>query len=152
GDRRLVGYVVPEPGPEPGPEDGPEDGAVDPVALRAGVARVLPEFMVPPTVNGKLERRALPAPAYQGQAGQRAPRTPREEILCELFAQVLGIDRAGVDDSFFDLGGHSLLAMRLIGRIRLVFGVEVGIRAVFENPSVAMLAGYLDTAAEQLPR
>ncbi|HZR48020.1 MAG TPA: phosphopantetheine-binding protein, partial [Streptosporangiaceae bacterium] len=139
-----------------------EDGAVDPVALRAGVARVLPEFMVPAavvvlkalplTVNGKLERRALPAPAYQGQAGQRAPRTPREEILCELFAQVLGIDRAGVDDSFFDLGGHSLLAALLIARIEQRLGTKISLRDFLVIPTVAGIDSLLDAAAEQLPR
>jgi len=132
------------------------------VALRAGVARVLPEFMVPAavvvlkalplTVNGKLERRALPAPAYQGQAGQRAPRTPREEILCELFAQVLGIDRAGVDDSFFDLGGHSLLAALLIARIEQRLGTKISLRDFLVIPTVAGIDSLLDAAAEQLPR
>ena len=144
GDRRLVGYVVPVAGV-----------GVDPAGLRAAVAAVLPGYMVPSavlvlealplTVNGKLDRRALPAPEFAAGAG-REPSSPAEQVLCQLFAEVLGVERVGVQDSFFELGGHSLLVTRLISRVRSVLGVELGIRVVFDNPSVELLARSLDGA------
>ncbi|MEV4461241.1 thioesterase domain-containing protein, partial [Microbispora sp. NPDC049633] len=125
--------------------------------VRQRLARVLPEYMVPSalvvldrlplTPNGKLNRQALPAPEFRAE-GYRAPRTPREETLCGLFSEVLGLDRVGVDDDFFEMGGHSLLATRLTSRIRAVLDAEVPVRAVFEAPTVARLALYLDRAAE----
>jgi len=118
-------------------------------ALRGELAGELPEHLVPSaivvldalplTANGKLDRRVLPAPEYLGTAVKRAPRTPREEVLCTLFAEVLGVERVGIDDNFFELGGHSLLATRLISRLRSVLDVEVSIRALFEAPSVSGL-------------
>nr|WP_239062680.1 amino acid adenylation domain-containing protein [Streptomyces sp. SID13031] len=150
GDRQLVAYVVPAAG-----------AVADPAALRDAVARQLPEYMVPAgvvvltelplTAHGKLDRQALPAPVFSFQVGGRMPASPREEILCELFAQALGVDLVGVDDSFFDLGGHSLLAIRLISRIRSVLGVELAVRALFQNPTVALLAKALDQAGKSRP-
>ncbi|WP_406396450.1 amino acid adenylation domain-containing protein [Streptomyces sp. NBC_00887] len=149
GDRRLVGYVVPAAGSQ-----------VDPVAIRAAAAQALPVHMVPVavvvldalplTANGKLDRKALPAPVFAGGAG-REPSTPAEGILCELFAQVLGVERVGVDDSFFDLGGHSLLVARLISRVRSALGVELEIRTVFDHPTAESLARSLDETGEAWP-
>ncbi|MEU5980022.1 amino acid adenylation domain-containing protein [Streptomyces sp. NPDC047315] len=154
GDERLVGYAVPS------AEATVEQGRpVEPAELREFVGRRLPEYMVPAavvvldelplTVNGKLDRAALPAPDYGGSAGGRSPRTPQEEVLCGLFADVLGLPDVGVDDSFFELGGHSLLAARLVSRIRAVLGVEMAIRAIFESPTVAGLAVRMDVGDQQ---
>ena len=141
GNKRLVAYVV-----------GAAGAAVDAAELRSHVGRSLPDYMVPSafvglerlplTPNGKLDRRALPAPDLT-PATVRAPRTPQEEILCALFAEVLGLARVGIDDNFFALGGHSLLVMRLISRIRASLDVEIAIRALFEAPTVEMLAQRL---------
>ena len=149
GDQRLAGYVVPTPG-----------SRVDPAEIRAAAAKALPVYMVPNavvvldalplSVNGKLDRKALPAPKFAAGTG-REPSTPAEEILCELFAEVLDVDRVGVDDSFFDLGGHSLLVARLISRVRSVLGVELEIRTVFDHPTVEVLAKSLDEAGEAWP-
>ncbi|MGB8842405.1 MAG: amino acid adenylation domain-containing protein, partial [Aliidongia sp.] len=149
GNKCLVGYVVAAIGE-----------ACDPAALRRALAAHLPDYMVPAAVmvldalpltpNGKLDRKALPAPDFTS-VSRRAPRTPQEEILAGLFADLLGLDHVGIDDSFFDLGGHSLLATRLISRIRKVLGGELSIRTIYEAPSVAALAPLLDTAAAARP-
>lgn len=146
GDRRLVGYVVPPPG-----------GAIDTVTLRRSLERRLPAHLVPSalveipaipvTRNGKLDRRALPAPGRPADRGGRAPRDERERALCAVFAEVLGTEKVTVDDSFFELGGHSLLATRLTGRIRSVLGIDVPVRVLFETPTVAGITARLDGAA-----
>lgn len=129
------------------------------LSLRRHAARALPAFMVPNAVvvldelplspHGKVDRRALPAPDA-GPVGAavpgRGPQTPWEEILCGLFAQVLGLDGVGPDDGFFDLGGHSLLAMKLIGRVRTALGAELDLSTLFDHPTPALLATRLDTS------
>nr|WP_009948742.1 non-ribosomal peptide synthetase [Saccharopolyspora erythraea] len=143
GDKRLVGYVV-------------SAEEIDPAEVRRHVGASLPDYMVPVavvrleslplTANGKLDRKALPAPDLSVLAGGRAPRNQREKILCGLFGDVLEVPGVGIDDSFFDLGGHSLLVTRLVSRIRSAFGAELPLRALFETPTVAGLAERLDGA------
>ncbi|MFC8904635.1 amino acid adenylation domain-containing protein, partial [Micromonospora sp. NPDC057140] len=149
GDRRLIGYIIPKPGND-----------LDPADIRTACGQTLPTYMVPAaivtidalplSVNGKLDRRALPAPEYTTGPG-RKPSTPAETALCALFTDILGIDRVGIDDNFFDLGGHSLLVTRLVSRIRATLGVELDIRAVFDNPTVADLARLMDRAGRTRP-
>ncbi|GAA4240025.1 hypothetical protein GCM10022254_63190 [Actinomadura meridiana] len=164
GDKRLVAYAVPD-------EDTAiagtaiegtaiEDTAIEVDALRDGLAQRLPAYMVPSaivvidrlplTANHKVDYRALPAPTTVRQAGQRAS-TAREERLCVLLGEILGVPDVGVDDDFFDLGGHSLHATRLVSRIRAEFDVDLAVRAVFGSPTVAGLAELIDEAPAARP-
>ena len=149
GDRRLVAYLV------------PAAATPDLPALRATVAAMLPDHMLPAafvsmaaiplTSNGKVDRRALPAPDYGAAASRRLPVTPAEELLCGLFAEVLAVPRVGADDNFFALGGHSLLATRFISRLRTIRGIELPVRVIFEAPTPELLARRLGTAGEARP-
>ncbi|MGZ3102047.1 amino acid adenylation domain-containing protein [Streptomyces sp. H72] len=141
GDKRLVAYVVPAAEPRPTAAE-----------LHHRVAAELPEYMVPTVVlvealpltpNGKLDRAALPAPSRGGD-GSGAAVTPQEQVLCELFAQALGLERVGTEESFFALGGHSLLATQLIAGIRKALGLRVSIRDLFQAPTVSGLLRHLD--------
>ncbi len=141
GEKRLVGYVT---------------GDVDVVEVREALADRLPGYMVPAavvrldrlplTVNGKLDTAALPAPEYGDADHYRAPSTPVEEILTSIYARVLGLQRVGVDESFFDLGGDSLSAMRLVAAIKTGLGADLSVRTLFEAPTVAGLAPRLGGA------
>ena len=134
GDKRLVGYVT---------------GTAEPAEIRAALAERLPAYMVPAAVvvvaalpltpNGKLDTRALPAPEYTA-GGYRAPASVIEEILAGIYAQVLGLERVGVEESFFDLGGDSLSAMRVIAAINTGLDAGLAVRVLFEAPTVARLA------------
>jgi acyl carrier protein len=100
---------------------------------------------LPLTPNGKLDRKALPAPEYAADADRYvAPRTPVEEVLAGIWAEVLRLERVGVHDSFFDLGGHSLLIMRLLAEIQATFDVEISIRTVFSMPTLEAMAGEIE--------
>ncbi|RSS84909.1 non-ribosomal peptide synthetase, partial [Streptomyces sp. WAC05950] len=148
GDTRLVGYCS---------VLGPaldENPGLD-AELKQFAAATLPGYMVPSAVvvlpalplnaNGKVDRRALPAPELAADTTGRAPRDERERALCTLFGEILGIDDITIDDDFFELGGHSLLATRLVGRARTELGAELAIGDLFQAPTVAALADRLAT-------
>jgi len=147
GEKRLIAYVV------------PEASTIDIEGLRAHAKDLLPEYMVPSafvtldslplTPNGKVDREALPEPAEEAPAAYRAPQTPRQELLCSLFAEVLGVPRVGLDDSFFDLHGESLMAMRLVGSIQDRLGAELLVSDIFDTPTVAELDQQVERALQQ---
>ncbi|MFI5777057.1 amino acid adenylation domain-containing protein [Nocardia sp. NPDC051570] len=139
---RLVGYVVADAG-----------AAVDSAALRAEVSEFLTGYMIPDalvildalplTPNGKLDRRALPAPEFLGSAAYRAPGTPIEQAVAEVFGELLAAAEVGLDDDFFGLGGNSLLATRAVARINEALDGNLAVRELFEAPSVAALAARI---------
>jgi amino acid adenylation domain-containing protein len=154
GEKRLVAYVVAQPEAQPSG-----------VELRSYLKERLPKFMVPSvfvmldemplTANGKVDRRAFPVPD-QTLSGTEdsfaAPRTPVEELLCDIWAQVFHVEQVSVHDNFFDLGGHSLLATQLISRIREAFHVDLSIRSLFESPTIAGLSGRVIQAMSAVER
>jgi amino acid adenylation domain-containing protein len=143
GDKRLVGYVVASAGGE--------------TEWRQALRRQLPGYMVPATIlrldrlpltaSGKLDRRALPAPESREPDARewQAPRTPVEQVLAEIWASLLGRERVGRDESFFDLGGHSLLVTQAVSRIRQAFGVELPLRDLYDWPVLADLARRIES-------
>ena len=146
GQKRLVAYVV-----------AAADREIDTSALRRRLGESLPDYMVPSsivvldalplTANGKLDRHALPAPDLTPSV-VRLPRTPQEEVLCALYAEVLGVERVGVDDNFFALGGDSIMSIQLVSRARKA-GLEITPRAVFQHQTVAALASSARVVAAQ---
>jgi len=156
GERRVVAYIMAHAG-----------ASLELGELRGFLRQRVPEYMVPSafvrleamplTPSGKVDRRALPAPDQERPALEEvfvATRTPVEELLAEIWAEVLGLEQVGIYDSFFDLGGHSLLATRLISRLRDAFQVEIPLRSLFEAPTVAGLAESVNTSmrAGQAPQ
>jgi amino acid adenylation domain-containing protein len=141
-EKRLVAYVVPQDRSTP----------LDTNELRVYLQGKLPAYMVPAawvelhelplTTNGKVNRQALPAPQRRAES-QRRPRTPREETLCEILAEVLSMDRVGIDDDFFALGGHSLMATRVVSQVRAALGVELSLRTIFAAPTVGEMSRHL---------
>ena len=141
GDKRLVAYIVPQ-----------KEQTLTVSVLRSFLKEKLPEYMVPSAIvileglpltsNGKLDRRALPAPDLHSQLSDKyvAPRNSIEEILSGIWAQVLKVDRVGIHDNFFELGGHSLLATQIISRIPEAFGTSLPLRSLFKSPTVAQLS------------
>ncbi|MBB5935251.1 amino acid adenylation domain-containing protein [Streptomyces zagrosensis] len=149
GDQRLTAYLT-------GETLGIAETPLDVPAIREQLGRSLPDYMVPAafvvldalplSVNGKVNRAALPAPDVTASASGRAPRTPHEELLCAMFGEVLGLPAATIDDDFFQLGGHSLLASQLVSQVRAAHGVELTIRDLFAAPTPERLAQRLDAA------
>ncbi|MBY0290179.1 MAG: amino acid adenylation domain-containing protein, partial [Mycobacteriaceae bacterium] len=149
GDKRLVGYVTET-----------STGTVDATQVRTDLADRLPAYMVPVAVvvmeripltpNGKLDARALPAPESQNVDGYRAPGNAIEEILVGIYGDVLGVERVGVDDSFFDLGGDSLLAMRLSAVVNASLNADLSVPTVFDAPTISQLAHRIGVGSRRL--
>ncbi|MDG9723711.1 non-ribosomal peptide synthetase [Streptomyces sp. DH41] len=142
GDKRLVGYAVPAPGVSPTGEELSEHlrGRLPDYMVPSAV---IPLAQIPLTSNGKLDKRALPAEDATATAAGREPRNAYERALCELFAELLGLEKVGIDDGFFALGGHSLLATRLSVRVRDRFDIDIPIRTIIRYPTVAELAALM---------
>jgi acyl-coenzyme A synthetase/AMP-(fatty) acid ligase/acyl carrier protein len=148
GDKRLVAYFETRTESTPTVSD-----------LRGYLAKELPDYMIPSisvpleklpvTPNGKIDRKALPIPAYEHMQPAHdsvEPRTEIEKALALIWTELLRVDNIGIDDEFFNLGGHSVLAIQVVSRIRDVFGVKISIQALFDNPTIADLANVLTTA------
>ncbi|HEX8353469.1 MAG TPA: phosphopantetheine-binding protein, partial [Pyrinomonadaceae bacterium] len=146
GDRRIVAYLVAEPETER-------------AALQEFLQGRLPEYMVPSalvfldglpmTPNGKLDRKALPAPDHTRPelgGGYVPPSNPLEEDLAKMWGELLGVERVGIHDNFFELGGHSLLAMQVVSRVRADFGLEIALPELFRTPTVKRLAEIVEEA------
>ncbi|MBX9258015.1 amino acid adenylation domain-containing protein, partial [Desmonostoc muscorum CCALA 125] len=150
GDKRLVAYIVAQKQQTPKVTE-----------LRSFLKEKLPEYMVPAfivileslplTLNGKIDRRALPAPEPSSESPEKyvAPRTPIEEILALIWTQVLKVEPVGIHDNFFTLGGHSLLATQLISRVRTTLKVELPLRSLFAAPTIAQLSQNIQQLQQQ---
>ena len=147
-EKRLVGYVVPH----------DADAARLEAELRSHLKERLPDYMVPSafvllevlplTPNGKVDRRSLPEPPARSDVDEpAAPRTAVEEVIAAIWSNVLGVERVGLNDNFFELGGHSLLATQVIARVRTAFRVELPLRRIFETPTVAGMAAWIEAAS-----
>ncbi|WP_349956576.1 amino acid adenylation domain-containing protein [Rhizobium sp. ZPR3] len=140
---RLVAYVVPAAGVE-----------LDIADLRTFVQTILPDYMIPSaivllqalplTVNGKLDKNALPDPAHQGRKEHVPPRTDTERALVDIWQNVLKVTPVGLDDNFFDLGGHSLIAMQLVAQLQQVFGTQLSAEIIFQRQTIGRLAQFLE--------
>jgi amino acid adenylation domain-containing protein len=151
GGERLVAYIE------------PRDGAASSSELRRFMREALPDYMVPSSIvllsalpmtpSGKVNRRALPKPDPEAEREREyvAPRNPTEQALADIMAEVLELDRVGVHDDFFELGGHSLLGIRIVARVRKAFRVELPLRRLFEEPTVAGLAPEIASAPAAKP-
>ncbi|MFI1914793.1 amino acid adenylation domain-containing protein [Nocardia sp. NPDC020380] len=148
GEKQLVAYAVAGGG-----------ATLSQETILAEMAERVPGYMVPAHVvlldalplntNGKVDRAALPVPDFAGHTEYRAPRNPREEVLCALFTEILGIDHIGIDVSFFDLGGNSLLAVKLANRVRSTLGTRLSFKTLFDAPTIARLAPRLAATADR---
>ncbi|MBC1281330.1 non-ribosomal peptide synthetase, partial [Nostoc sp. UCD121] len=158
GEKRLVAYVVPYP-QVTCTERSRSTPTID--QLRHSLKTKLPEYMMPNafvlleslplTPNGKVDRRALPAPDLQSEQKEKyvPPRTPIEEMLAQIWTQVLKLERVGIHDNFFEVGGHSLLATQMLSRIRNIFKVELPLRELFARATIAELAQSIGQLQQQ---
>ncbi len=145
GEKSIVAYLIAD-----------DDRQIDITAVRSQLKENLPDYMIPSAFvvlnafpllpNGKINRKALPAPdqADRVSDGYMAPRTPEEELLSTIWADILKLDRVGVESNFFDLGGHSLMATQVISRIRDAFAVDIDLKTLFETPTIAHIAREID--------
>ena len=152
GERRLVAYAVAKAGANPSASE-----------LRSFLQQRLPDYMVPSvfmivdslplTLNGKIDHKALPKPDEQAapELSYTAPRTEAENIVADIWAEVLKLEKIGLHDNFFELGGHSLLATQVISRLRKVFPGELSVRSLFESPTVASLAANIEPLSSKQP-